>query len=741
MEPLRANGVQDILSNYTKWLNEQHSQEHRSFFEAEDRPSSDPEPSVERDHRRVESEIYALEKQRTSKSLFNIGGAGAEATSHESETSAPESEASYEQNPYFPNKEDSKSGNSEGEFEEDREDEEYGGDDDEDEEYSGDDDDDDHEEYSVDDEDEGYNDDNEESENDEESEVDEDLEHLSTNIKPQPADRLSVFKKPIETPLFNAITISDDQSAGSKIAERNLLALRGSKGSPELPEFHYIPEPYFADPNNRLRDYQTQLTLLEQQNKKRLLMPPLDKDTHTSMDAGIGLSSSVHPLASATAFQNGKTLQSGVDIRHLLQADGSSHLDLEKLQEYIEILQVEVAQLKSGQQDTSPSRFQILNRITQKQVSDRKGGAQFEWHLSSPYFDVPEWIEGQGSQRHLRCSLPLANFELYLEKNKDIAFVVYRDFHPERDIAPSNATHRPAKGTSGGAPQPTSESIRPIGRVLTEAIETLLSSRNDYSSLLSEYKSSKELHAPYLPVYNSRKDLHAIQEGLSAEAQKQFSLLLQYITDRYGDKYAAADSLFLEHKVSSENVPYLFKPGDILVERRQNRYAAFVASSWPSKGRVRYVSRLKGDIRSGENLPLYGSEESSKRVSNEKMRVQCWAVTGWYWAFDGHFQRQNCRHEFDIEVGEEINYDTTIRDSIDGGHDTSIGARQAKEQAIKDLSIFPLEYAEPDLVDRLQRRGSTFWKCRNRLLVSYMENGMADSQNMESFLLPVPVLI
>jgi hypothetical protein len=38
------------------------------------------------------------------------------------------------------------------------------------------------------------------------------------------------------------------------------------------------------------------------------------------------------------------------------------------------------------------------------------------------------------------------------------------------------------------------------------------------------------------------------------------------------------------------------------------------------------------------------------------------------------------------------------------------------------------------------KRGSTFWKCRNRLLVSFMENGIADGQNMASFLLPSPFI-
>lgn len=546
----------------------------------------------------------------------------------------------------------------------------------------------------------------------------------------------SAFKRPFDSPLFNNITISDDQSSGSKIAERNLLALRGRKNNPEPPESLLNPVR-----NQALQDVMTPLMILEQENIKRLMMARMEQDTSdrgqvatTLSNVGMVSSSSASQATSVTVFQNNETSPGGADMQHLLRANDPSQLDLKKLQEYIELLQTQLKKLKSSQQDLSPSRFQILNRIMQKHSFDLQGKTHLGWQLSSPYFDEPEWIEGQDHRRQLRCSLPVTNFELYLEKNKDIAFIVYRDFHPAPDMSWSSTTDRPAKSTGAGRPQPTSETIRPVAQVLTGAIETLLSSRDDYSSFLQQYKFSPELQAPYLTVYNSRKDLHTIQEGLSPEAQKQFSLLLQYITDQYGDKYAAADSLFSENKISSDNVPYLFKPGDILVERKQTQYAAFVASSWPIKGTSTNISRLKGDVRTGDHLPLYGSHEASKRVANERVKVQSWSVTGWYWAFDGHFQRQNCTRHFDIEVSEETKRDTFAHEHTITGQDSQIDTSQVKEQNIKDLSIFPLAYAEPDLVDRLQKRGSTFWKCRNRRLVSYMEKGMDNSQDMVNFL-------
>ncbi|KAK5271709.1 hypothetical protein LTR96_003536 [Exophiala xenobiotica] len=547
----------------------------------------------------------------------------------------------------------------------------------------------------------------------------------------------SVLIKPSNSPLFNSITISDDQSAGSKIAERNLLALRGRKTSPE--------------PGNRIHDwiktinaYHHQEILLSQPAGEPLGIKALPRQWENSWSSVLKLveptignigvvssSSSADQVTSATSLQSNETTPDAADMQHLLSAHDHSQLDLKKLQDYIELLQSQVKNLESSHKELLPSRIQVLHRIMQKHKDEHKGRTEFEWRLSSPYFDEPEWIQGQHDQRQLRCSLPVTNFELYLERNKDIAFIVYRDFHPAPpDIAGSSSIDRPVKNAGSVRPLPISETIQPIAQELIEAIETLLSSRDEYSSLLQEYKVSPELQAPYLTVYHSRKDLHTIREGLSPEPQKQFDLLLQYVTDQYGENYAAADSLFSESKISSENVPYLFKPGDVLVRRSQGQYAAFVASSWPIKGSTKDESSLKSEVRSGDHLPLYGSHEAFKRVANEKIKVQSWSVTGWSWAFDGSFQRQNCTRYFEIEVGEANKHDAVTHDNTLAEQKQRTDANQVKILNIGDLSIFPLAYAEPALVDKLQRRGGTFWKCRHRRLVSYMEKGMDNTPSM-----------
>ncbi|ERF77115.1 hypothetical protein EPUS_07656 [Endocarpon pusillum Z07020] len=144
----------------------------------------------------------------------------------------------------------------------------------------------------------------------------------------------------------------------------------------------------------------------------------------------------------------------------------------------------------------------------------------------------------------------------------------------------------------------------------------------------------------------------------------------------------------------------------------------------------RYVSRLSGGIRSGDPPPLYSLDKASKSVANEKIKVRGWSVTGWNWAFDGSFRRQPRTRFSEIEVGEETNNDTVLRENTMAKQKQRIDTDQVKGQDIVDMSIFPLAYAEPNLVNRLQRRGETFWKCRNRRLVSYMEKVVDNTQNM-----------
>ncbi|KAG5748834.1 hypothetical protein H9Q70_008513 [Fusarium xylarioides] len=64
-----------------------------------------------------------------------------------------------------------------------------------------------------------------------------------------------------------------------------------------------------------------------------------------------------------------------------------------------------------------PPRVQIINRITCQDTNEH-----------GLYLDEPWLVENGPYRSHLRCSRLVDNLELYLERNKDIVCIAYRDY-------------------------------------------------------------------------------------------------------------------------------------------------------------------------------------------------------------------------------------------------------------------------------------------------------------------------
>jgi len=70
-------------------------------------------------------------------------------------------------------------------------------------------------------------------------------------------------------------------------------------------------------------------------------------------------------------------------------------------------------------------------------------------------------------------------------------------------------------------------------------------------------------------------------------------------------------------------------------------------------------------------------------------------VGTYHWEFDGDFQKKTTL----LKVETRSNKDEEI--------------------VIRDLDIYPIQFADEDLVDRLRRRGQQVWNCRRGTFVSY----------------------
>ena len=481
-----------------------------------------------------------------------------------------------------------------------------------------------------------------------------------------------------------------------------------------------------------------QLMLLEQQNKKTFRMSrSIQNELYRG---GFASESAAMALEAANSAPKGAVpgtgKSNGVDddtvkskLQDVLDGADASQLDLQKLQEYIELLQDRAREYEMIQREKAPSRYQIIYRIKRREpIHDFEGSKAVESYL--PFFDHPEWVKGQGSARRIQSNLPLNNFDLYLEKNKDVALIVYRNF----DTDSTNIVADEAKSdTVTHLPQYSSETIRPVDEDLIEAIKLLLGSRQEYTEVLREFSESYELTAPYLFIYHSRKSLEAFQNSLPLPAKTQLSLLLKYVTEEYADEYAGADYLLSQGKISPVHVRYLFKPGDLLVSRVDGQYMGYISTSWPRIHWNKKIPRMQAHSSSnGTGLSLYGSQDADTRMAVDKVTVHVCRIKAWYWAFDGNFQRIYDNLELELPAIEDGENATDVK----GKNSVATQGKENKprlgERNISDLNVFPMLFASAELVDKCRQRGKTFWKCRIRNFVSYQDSGLESIQNLVS---------
>ena len=517
--------------------------------------------------------------------------------------------------------------------------------------------------------------------------------------------------------------------------------LRGSVDKAPVPQRQEVPRPAFpqAGGNHALHEYQMQLMQLEQMNKRRLLMARQEQDVVNP--AGNSSAMAVETVTSApdwavptTGKSNGLDDQmSKTDLQGVLDGADASQLDLQKLQDYIKLLQLKAREYERTEKEKAPSRYQIIYRIKRMEtVHDRKGSTKFEQYL--PFFDHPEWVKGQGTNR-IQSNLPLSNFELYLERNKDVAFIVYRNFDtnsprivakPRTDDDDDDASERLVH-----LPQYTSETIRPVDKSLIEAINTLLGSKQEYADILRGFSTTFELAAPYLFIYYSRESLKQFLDSLPLIAKAQLSLLSDFVTEEYADEYSGADSLLSQGKISPEHVRYLFKPGDLLVSRIDGQYMGYVSTSWPMISYDKQVSPMRA-TNSGNGTALYGSQDAEARMATKKVTVNICRVSAWHWDFDGNFQRIHKLLELELPAIEDGKNAADVKGKNMAATQGKEYKRGLGEKNISDLNIFPMRFASAEIVDQCRRRGKTFWKCRTRKFVSYRDSGMESIQNLVS---------
>ncbi|KAF4447967.1 hypothetical protein F53441_8558 [Fusarium austroafricanum] len=303
-----------------------------------------------------------------------------------------------------------------------------------------------------------------------------------------------------------------------------------------------------------------------------------------------------------------------------------------------------------------PPRYEIIHSVRCEQ-------SRMEGRL---YLDQPWVVESGPNSAHLRGSQPILNFELFLERNKEIVFVIYKDYRCcRRQHNSRSKAHIEPDGQVKASSLLTAEHISIISPDLSSAMQDF--SENALAEFPhTDFKEGEEMKHPYIWWFHRRKEIdEALGEHELSSWSPMVNLVREYVLERMAEEWETVDELLARKKISLKYMDYLFVPDQIAISTEQGRD----------------ISKLQGVVTQGwlERRPFL---DYSAIVN----------VT--FWTFDGTFR--NASKEFSIK-------DLPI---------TLLA--EMEDFSITDLPLYPIEYASDETTEALRKRGRMFWKCRFR---------------------------
>ena len=294
---------------------------------------------------------------------------------------------------------------------------------------------------------------------------------------------------------------------------------------------------------------------------------------------------------------------------------------------------------------------------------------------TSFYLAEPEWVV-RDEDVMLRGRFPVHDPESYLQKRGNITFAVYKDYntrHQQEKISEAMKANECLP-----VPEPASMSCSLISAEMTEAAKAFISLHPSFSTEFPEQasavKNGGKISAPFIWWYHYRKS-HGIR-NLPPRQAELMTALTEWIERNYGHLYDKFDAQFRSGRVSAESLEYLIRPGHVLVKKEGKTLPlGFVATSRPELMETR----------------VREPQEHDKKKYNWSFAVRVRS-----YQYNGGFFRSNDTVD--------LNFRADVKDG---------------EVDIRSIDVVPLQYADLEVKELLARRGKTFWKCRNKRLVSY----------------------
>ncbi|KAF5548901.1 AAA family ATPase [Fusarium mexicanum] len=315
----------------------------------------------------------------------------------------------------------------------------------------------------------------------------------------------------------------------------------------------------------------------------------------------------------------------------------------------------EVEQMKARYEtQRGPPRYEVIHsvRCEQSLTEDRL------------YLDQPWVVESGPNNAHLRGSQPILNFELFLERNKEVVFVIYKDYrccgrrHDDR-----KRIHIEPRGQVEVSSLLTAEHVSLISPDLSSAMERF-SETTLPGFPHTDFKEGEEMKYPYMWWFHRRKE---IDEALSKQDLSPWSTMVNlvrgYVIKRMAEEWQIVDELLARKAISLKYMDYLFVPDQIAISTEQGRD----------------VSKLQGVVIGGwlERQPFPGYSATLDVA---------------FWTFDGTFRKASKKFLInDVAI--------MVRDDME-------------EFDITKLPLYPIDYASDETTQALRKRGRMFWRCR-----------------------------
>ncbi|KAJ0374262.1 hypothetical protein COL26b_007508 [Colletotrichum chrysophilum] len=192
------------------------------------------------------------------------------------------------------------------------------------------------------------------------------------------------------------------------------------------------------------------------------------------------------------------------------------------------------------------------------------------------YLAEPEWMVNKDDIRLIARSL-LMDPERYIEKEKDISFVVYKCYSEDHQ----RAAVEEARKFSGPLPNPVPayQDILLTSKEMVEAVKAffalLPASRQEFPKVNTDGR----LSAPFIWCYHHRK---SSKIGCLPRRQAELvNALVSHIEQAYAPLYDNIDEQLSRGFVSNGSMEYLFRPGQVLISFTDGVPQGHIATSRP----------------------------------------------------------------------------------------------------------------------------------------------------------------